>query len=150
MMAMSNGNQAQKRMAQDALNRFWFPALMMFGPSDKESVHSAQSMAWRIKMNTNDELRQKFVHETVPQAKYLGLKIPDEQLVFNEETGQHIFTEPEWDEFNRVLKGDGPCNTERLEVRAKAWEDGTWVRDGMMAHAEKRASQELQRGKYDV
>ncbi len=146
MMAMCNGNQAQKRMAQDALNRFWFPALMMFGPSDKDSVHSAQSMAWKIKMNTNDELRQKFVDETVPQAHYLGLTIPDEQLVLNEDTGNHDFTEPDWSEFHSILKGDGPCNVERLEVRAKAWEEGAWVRDGMMAHAEKRASRKAAAG----
>jgi ring-1,2-phenylacetyl-CoA epoxidase subunit PaaA len=140
MMVMANGTKEQKRMAQDALNRFWGPALMMFGPSDKDSVHSAQSMAWKIKMNTNDELRQKFVDETVPQAEYLGLKVPDDNLQFNEETGHYEFTQPDWDEFYDVLKGNGPCNHERLETRKKAWDEGAWVRDAMMAHAEKKAA----------
>lgn len=140
MMVMAKGTKEQKRMAQDALNRFWGPALMMFGPSDKDSVHSAQSMAWKIKMNTNDELRQKFVDETVPQAEYLGLKVPDDNLKFNEETGHYEFTQPDWDEFYDVLKGNGPCNHERLETRKKAWDEGAWVRDAMMAHAEKKAT----------
>lgn len=140
MMVMANGTKEQKRMAQDALNRFWEPALMMFGPSDKDSVHSAQSMAWKIKMNTNDELRQKFVDETVPQAEYLGLKVPDQNLKLNEETGHYEFTQPDWDEFYDVLKGNGPCNHERLETRKKAWDEGAWVRDAMMAHAEKKAA----------
>lgn len=140
MMVMANGTKEQKRMAQDALNRFWGPALMMFGPSDKDSIHSAQSMAWKIKMNTNDELRQKFVDETVPQAEYLGLKVPDENLKFNEETGHYEFTQPDWDEFYDVLKGNGPCNHERLDTRKKAWDEGAWVRDAMMAHAEKKAA----------
>lgn len=140
MNAMAkNGSPEQHRMAQDALNRFWFPSLMMFGPSDKDSVHSAQSMAWKIKMNTNDELRQKFVDETVPQAHYLGLTVPDETLKWNEETEQYDFAEPDWNEFYDVLAGNGPCNTERLEARKKAWNDGEWVRDAMMAHADKKA-----------
>ncbi|GGD47040.1 1,2-phenylacetyl-CoA epoxidase subunit PaaA [Sinisalibacter lacisalsi] len=140
MMKMAKGTPEQKRMAQDAMNRFWYPALMMFGPSDKDSVHSAQSMAWKIKINTNDELRQKFVDQTVPQAEYLGLTIPDPDLKWNEETGHYDFSEPDWSEFYEVLKGNGPCNTERLEARRKAWDDGAWVRDGLMAHAEKRAA----------
>jgi len=140
MMKMAQGTPEQKRMAQDAINRFWYPSLMMFGPSDKDSVHSAQSMAWKIKINTNDELRQKFVDQTVPQAEYLGLTIPDEYLKWNEETGHYDFSEPDWSEFYEVLKGNGPCNTERLEARRKAWDDGAWVRDGLMAHAEKRAA----------
>lgn len=139
MLVMANGTPEQKRMAQDALNRFWGPALMMFGPSDKDSVHSAQNMAWKIKMNTNDELRQKFVDETVPQAEFLGLKVPDENLLFNEDTGHYDFSEPDWDEFYDVLKGNGPCNHERLETRKSAWDEGAWVRDAMMAHAEKKA-----------
>jgi ring-1,2-phenylacetyl-CoA epoxidase subunit PaaA len=139
MLVMANGTPEQKRMAQDALNRFWGPALMMFGPSDKDSVHSAQNMAWKIKMNTNDELRQKFVDETVPQAEFLGLKVPDKNLVFNNDTGHYEFTEPDWDEFYEVLKGNGPCNHERLEIRKNAWDEGAWVRDAMMAHAEKKA-----------
>jgi len=140
MIAMAkNGTPEQRRMAQDALNRFWYPALMMFGPSDKDSVHSAQSMAWKIKMNTNDELRQKFVDETAPQAAFLGLSIPDEKLKWNEERGHYDFSEPDWNEFYDVLKGNGPCNTDRLEARKKAWDDGAWVREGMMVHAKKQA-----------
>ena len=138
MMKMAQGTDAQKKMAQDALNRLWYPSLMMFGPSDAESVHSTQNMAWKIKMNTNDELRQKFVDQTVPQAKYLGLTIPDEHLTWNEEKGGHDYTDPDWTEFFDVLKGNGPCNTDRLEARNKAWDDGAWVRDGLMAHAEKK------------
>lgn len=140
MMTMCNGTAEQKHMAQDALNRFWGPALMMFGPSDKDSVHSTQNMAWKIKMNSNDELRQKFVDETVPQAEYLGLEIPDAGIKWNEERGHYDYSEPDWEEFFDVLKGNGPCNVERLETRKKAWDDGAWVRDAMMAHAEKRAS----------
>ena len=140
MMKMAEGTAAQKRMAQDALNRFWFPSLMMFGPSDKESVHSEQSMAWKIKINSNDELRQKFVDQTVPQAKLLGLKIPDTELSWNEERGHYDFSQPDWEEFFNVLKGNGPCNTERLEARRKAWDDGVWVRDAMLAHARKKAT----------
>ncbi len=131
------GTADQKRMAQDALNRFWYPALMMFGPSDKDSVHSAQSMAWKIKINTNDELRQKFVDETVPQAEFLGLTIPDENLRWNDETGHYEFSEPDWSEFFEVISGNGPCNAERLSARRKAWDDGAWVREAMLAHAQK-------------
>ncbi|MFY0595621.1 MAG: 1,2-phenylacetyl-CoA epoxidase subunit A [Cognatishimia sp.] len=137
MMRMAKGSAEQKRMAQDALNRFWYPALMMFGPSDKDSVHSAQSMAWKIKMNTNDELRQKFVDQTVPQAEYLGLTVPDENIRWNDETGQYDFSEPDWSEFFDVIQGNGPCNTDRLQARNDAWNDNAWVRDGMMAHARK-------------
>lgn len=138
MMKMANGTAAQKKMAQDALNRFWYPALMMFGPSDKDSVHSAQSMAWKIKINTNDELRQKFVDQTAPQAEYLGLTIPDPDLSWNDEKGGYEFSEPDWDEFFQVIRGHGPCNADRMRVRRKAWDDGAWVRDGLMAHAEKK------------
>ncbi|MEJ6390831.1 1,2-phenylacetyl-CoA epoxidase subunit PaaA [Gymnodinialimonas ulvae] len=143
MMKMCAGTAAQKRMAQDALNRFWFPALMMFGPSDAESTHSAQSMAWKIKMNTNDELRQKFVDQTVPQAEYLGLTVPDETLAWNEEKGGYDFAEPDWDEFFEVLKGNGPCSVERIATRRKAWDDGQWVREGLMAHAAKKAAAQM-------
>jgi ring-1,2-phenylacetyl-CoA epoxidase subunit PaaA len=136
----AEGTPAQKRMAQDALNRFWYPSLMMFGPSDKDSVHSAQSMAWKIKMNTNDELRQKFVDQTVPQAEYLGLTIPDENLKWNEDKGGYDFSEPDWTEFYDVLRGNGPCNNDRLTARQQAWEDGAWVRDGTLAHAAKKAA----------
>ncbi len=138
MMRMANGSDAQRHMAQDALNRFWYPSLMMFGPSDRDSVHSAQSLAWRIKISSNDELRQKFVDQTAPQAVYLGLKIPDDALRFNEETGHYEFSEPDWNEFHEVLRGNGPCNHERLGTRVKDWEDNAWVRDGLMANAAKR------------
>jgi ring-1,2-phenylacetyl-CoA epoxidase subunit PaaA len=143
MMKMAQGTEAQRKMAQDALNRFWYPSLMMFGPSDKESVHSAQSMAWKIKMNTNDELRQKFVDQTVPQAEYLGLTVPDEHLKWNEETGHYDFSEPDWEEFFQVLKGNGPCNRERLEARNKAWDEGRWVREGLLAHAAKKRARKM-------
>ena len=143
MMKMANGTEAQKRMAQDALNRMWYPSLMMFGPSDKDSVHSEQSMAWKIKMNTNDELRQKFVDQTVPQAEYLGLTVPDNKLAWNEEKGGYDFSEPDWSEFFDVLSGNGPCNQERLQTRKDAWESGQWVRDGMLAHAAKKRAAKL-------
>src|SRR3712207_5761923 len=139
MMKMASGTPQQKAMAQDALNRFWYPALMMFGPSDKDSVHSVQSMAWKIKMNTNDELRQKFVDQTVPQAEYLGLTIPDPNIKWNEEKGGYDFSEPDWSEFFDVIAGNGPCNKERLGARVRAWEDGAWFREGLVAHAEKAA-----------
>jgi len=137
MMKMAKGTQAQKKMAQDALNRFWYPSLMMFGPSDAESVHSAQSMAWKIKMNSNDELRQKFVDQTVPQAEYLGLTVPDPDLKWNEERGHYDFSEPDWSEFFDVLKGNGPCSVDRIETRKKARDDGAWFHDAMVAHAKK-------------
>jgi ring-1,2-phenylacetyl-CoA epoxidase subunit PaaA len=137
MTKMARGTPEQKAMAQDALNRFWQPSLMMFGPSDKESVHSTQSMAWRIKINTNDELRQKFVDQTVPQAHYLGLDVPDDKLAWNEEKAGYDFSEPDWREFYEVIAGNGPCNVDRLAARVKAWEDGEWFRDGLVAHARK-------------
>ena len=138
MMKMANGTEAQRRMAQDALNRFWYPALMMFGPSDSESVHSEQSMKWKIKMNSNDELRQKFVDQTVPQAEYLGLTVPDPDLKWNDDKGGYDFSGPDWSEFFDVLKGNGPCSTERIEARQKAWDDGAWAREARLAHAAKK------------
>lgn len=143
MMKLARGTPEQRRMAQDALNRYWYPALMMFGPSDKDSVHSAQSMAWKIKINTNDELRQKFVDQTVPQADYLGLTVPDPNLKWNEEKGGYDFSEPDWSEFYEVLKGNGPCNADRMEARQKAWAEGAWFREGLMAHAAKRAARRV-------
>jgi ring-1,2-phenylacetyl-CoA epoxidase subunit PaaA len=143
MMKMANGTAAQKRMAQDALNRFWYPSLMMFGPSDQNSVHSAQSMKWRIKMNSNDELRQKFVDQTAPQAAFLGLTVPDPDLCWNEEKGGYDFSQPDWDEFFDVLRGNGPCNTERLAEQNRAWDEGKWVREGLMAHAAKKNAQPI-------
>ncbi len=139
MMKMANGSSAQRHMAQDALNRFWYPSLMMFGPGDGDSVHSAQSMAWRIKISSNDELRQKFVDQTVPQAEYLGLRIPDDALRFDRATGHYEFSQPDWNEFHEVLRGNGPCNHERLGTRVRDWEDNAWVRDGLMANAAKQA-----------
>lgn len=138
MMKMVNGTAAQKHMAQDALNRLWYPSLMMFGPSDAESVHSEQSMRWKIKINSNDELRQKFVDQTVPQAEYLGLSVPDEHLTWNEAKGGYDFSQPDWSEFFDVLKGNGPASVERIEARQTAWDDGAWVRDARMAHAAKK------------
>ena len=140
MMKLCAGTPEQKAMAQDALNRFWWPALMMFGPSDDQSVHSAQSMQWKIKMESNDQLRQRFVDQTVPQAEHLGLTIPDPKLKWNEERGHYDFGEIDWDEFYQVIKGNGPCNRERLQARVDAWEDGAWVREASLAHAEKRAA----------
>ncbi|PLU10880.1 1,2-phenylacetyl-CoA epoxidase subunit A [Sinorhizobium medicae] len=137
LMKMVKGTTAQKAMVQDALDRWWWPSLMMFGPSDDASVHSAQSMAWKIKQNSNDELRQKFVDQTVPQAEYLGLTVPDPDLTWNEEKGGYDFGEPDWNEFFEVIAGNGPCNGERLGARRQAWDDGAWFRDGLTAHAEK-------------
>jgi ring-1,2-phenylacetyl-CoA epoxidase subunit PaaA len=138
MMTLAQGSADQKAMAQDALDRWWWPCLMMFGPSDKDSQHSDQSMAWKIKRFSNDELRQKFIDATVPQAHYLSLKIPDKHLRFNETT-KHWETGPiDWDEFWRVVKGEGPCNRQRLEHRRKTQDDGAWVREAALAHADKR------------
>ncbi len=143
MMRLCEGSEAQKEMAQDALNRWWWPSLMMFGPSDKDSVHSAQSFAWNIKQDSNDELRHKFVNQTVPQAEYLGLKVPDPDLKWNEESGAYEFGEPDWDEFFAVISGNGPCNVERLAARNKAWDDGAWFREGLEVHAEKQAARKV-------
>ncbi len=143
LLAMCRGSEEQKAMAQDAMNRWWWPALMMFGPSDKDSVHTQQSMAWKIKRKTNDELRQQFVDVTVPQAEYLGLKVPDPDLRWNEERGHYDFGEIDWDEFWRVVRGNGPCNRERMKARRKAHEEGAWVREAAMAYARKKASAEM-------
>lgn len=139
MTTLMNGTQAQKDMAQDALNRFWWPALMMFGPSDANSTHTEQSIRWRVKRFTNDELRQQFVDATVPQAEIIGLKIPDDNLKWNEKRNHYDFSEIDWEEFWQVVGGNGPCNKERIEARIKAKDDGEWVRDAAMAFAEKRS-----------
>ena len=139
MIELCRGSEAQKEMAQDALNRWWWPSLMMFGPSDAESTHSAQSMAWKIKRFSNDELRQKFVDATVPQADYLGITMPDKDLRFDTDSGHYQFGEINWQEFYSVLAGNGPCNKDRLSTRRKAHEDGEWVRQAAQAYAEKRA-----------
>jgi ring-1,2-phenylacetyl-CoA epoxidase subunit PaaA len=138
MIVLANGTTEQKRMAQDALNRWWWPSLMMFGPPDADSPNTAQSMRWRIKRETNDELRQKFVDITVPQADFLGLKVPDAALEWNEEKGGYDFGEIDWEEFYSVVRGEGPVAKERMEARRKAWEDGAWVRDAAAAHEAKR------------
>jgi ring-1,2-phenylacetyl-CoA epoxidase subunit PaaA len=138
LTTLCNGTAQQKAMAQDALNRFWWPALMMFGPNDDNSPNSEQSLKWKIKRFTNDELRQQFVDATVPQAEILGLKIPDEALKWNEKTSHYDFGDINWDEFWQVLEGNGPCNKERLEARKMAKENGKWVRDAAIAFAEKR------------
>ena len=142
MLAMAQGTAVQKAMAQDALDRWWWPSLMMFGPSDAESVHSAQSAAWKIKILSNDELRQRFVDQTVPQAEYLGLAVPDPELRWSPERGHYEFGAIDWTEFYAVIKGDGPCNRDRMAVRVQAWEDGAWVREAAMAHAERRAARQ--------
>ncbi len=138
MMTLCRGSAEQKSMAQDALDRWWWPSLMMFGPHDAESAHGEQSMAWKIKRFSNDDLRQKFVDATVPQGHFLGLEFPDPDLKLNEETGHWEFGPIDWDEFWRVVKGGGPMNRDRIAARQKAWDDGAWVREAALAHAEKR------------
>ena len=145
MLTLCRGTEEQKQMAQDALNRWWWPSLMMFGPTDAESTHTEQSMKWKLKRKTNDELRQQFIDQTVPQAEILGLTIPDEDLKWNEETGQYDFGKINWDEFWQVVKGHGPCNKERLQTRVDAWENGEWVRDAAMAYSEKQAAKKVQK-----
>jgi ring-1,2-phenylacetyl-CoA epoxidase subunit PaaA len=138
MLTLSRGTPAQKAMAQDALDRFWWPVLMMFGPSDKDSLHSADTMKWKIKRFSNDDLRQKFVDATVPQGQYLGLEFPDPELKFDEASGHWRFGEIDWSEFKRVLAGDGPCNRQRMRTHTGAHETGAWVREAALAHARKR------------
>ncbi|MBA1147458.1 1,2-phenylacetyl-CoA epoxidase subunit A [Ectothiorhodospiraceae bacterium WFHF3C12] len=138
MLELSRGNAEQKRMAQDALNRWWWPSLMMFGPPDADSVHTQQSMRWKIKRHTNDELRQRFIDQTVPQGHYLGLTFPDPDLKWNEETGHYDIGEIDWSEFWDVVKGNGPCNRERIRARRDAYDNGAWVREAAAAHAEKQ------------
>jgi ring-1,2-phenylacetyl-CoA epoxidase subunit PaaA len=143
MLALCQGSAGQKAMAQEAFNRWWFPALMMFGPSDAASIHSAQTMKWGIKRISNDDLRQKFFDATVPQAQLLGLTIPDPNLRFNETTGHWEGSELDWDEFWRVVNGEGPCNRERLQARVDAHNNGAWVREAAMAYAAKQAARAL-------
>ena len=140
MMMLARGTPEQKAMAQDALNRWWWPAVMMFGPPDDASVHSAQSMRWKIKLNSNDELRQKFIDETAKQAEYLGLTVPDPELQWNEARGHYDIGPINWDEFFEVIKGNGPCNRERVRTRKQAYEEGAWVREAALAHAAKKAA----------
>jgi ring-1,2-phenylacetyl-CoA epoxidase subunit PaaA len=142
LVMMQGGTDAQRKMVQDAVNRWWWPSLMMFGPPDADSPNSAQSMRWGIKRISNDDLRQKFVDATAEQAKVLGVVPPDPLLTWNEERGHHDFGPIDWAEFWRVVGGHGPCNTERLAARVKAWDDGAWVRDAALAHASKQATKE--------
>jgi ring-1,2-phenylacetyl-CoA epoxidase subunit PaaA len=140
MTVLAQGTPEQKAMAQDAFNRFWWPSLMMFGPNDDESKHSKQSMKWKIKRLSNDDLRQQFVDVTVPQAELIGLTVPDPDLKWNEETGHYEFGAINWDEFWQVVEGNGPCNHDRIKARREAKEKGMWVREAALAHAEKRAA----------
>jgi ring-1,2-phenylacetyl-CoA epoxidase subunit PaaA len=144
MMTLARGSTEQREMAQDALNRFWWPSLMMFGPHDGESAHSAQSMKWKIKRQSNDELRQKFVDQSVKQAEVIGLTIPDPDLKWNEERGHYDFGEIDWEEFNRVISGDGPCNRQRLAHHVRVHEEGQWVRDAIAAYESKKRQRAAQ------
>lgn len=145
LLVLSQGTAEQKAMCQDAINRWWWPSLMMFGPKDSESTNSDQSMKWKIKRKTNDELRQQFVDMAAEQVKVLGMTLPDDKLKWNEARKHYDFGEINWDEFWNVVKGNGPCNKQRLEARRKAHEEGQWVRDAAMAHAAKKKSQ-LEKG----
>lgn len=145
LLTLSRGTEAQRRMAQDAINRWWWPSIMMFGPKDDESPNTIQSMKWKIKRFTNDELRQKFVDICAEQIKILNLTIPDPELKWNEATGHYDFGPINWDEFWQVIAGNGPCNKQRLDARKKAWEEGAWVREAASAHARKRAERLTQK-----
>ena len=143
LLTMCNGIAEQKEMVQDSVNRWWWPSLMMFGPSDSDSPHSAQSLKWKVKRLSNDELRQRFVDMTVPQAEILGITLPDPLLKYNESRGHYDFGEIDWEEFRQVVSGNGPCNKERLQARVKAHEEGNWVREAASAYAEKMKSKSL-------
>jgi ring-1,2-phenylacetyl-CoA epoxidase subunit PaaA len=138
MLSLCKGTAVQKHMAQESLNRWWWPSLMMFGPRDEESTHTEQAIKWKIKLKTNDELRQQFVDQTVPQIELLGLELPDPAIKWNEERGHYDFGAINWDEFWRVVGGNGPCNRERLSARKDAWEKGAWVREAALSYAEKQ------------
>ncbi len=138
LLVLSRGSKEQKEMCKDAINRWWWPSLMMFGPKDSESTNSDQSMKWKIKRKTNDELRQNFVDMIAEQIKVLGMKLPDDKLKWSEEEKHYVFGEINWDEFWNVVKGNGPCNKQRLDARRKAWEDGEWVREAAAAYASKK------------
>jgi len=145
LMTMMRGTDAQREMVQDAVNRWWWPSLMMFGPPDADSPNTAQSMAWGIKRHTNDELRQRFVDMTVPQAEALGVTLPDARLRWNDGRGHYDFGEVDWAEFKQVVSGNGPCNAERIANRRKAHEDGAWVREAALAHAARHRDRDRQR-----
>jgi ring-1,2-phenylacetyl-CoA epoxidase subunit PaaA len=143
LMTMMRGTQAQRELVQDATNRWWWPSLMMFGPPDAESPNTEQSMTWRIKRHTNDELRQRFVDMSVPQAQALGVTLPDPELHWNAERDHYDFGPIDWDEFRRILAGDGPCNAERIARRRAAHDDGAWVREAALVHAAKQREREV-------
>ena len=143
LLVLSKGNEEQKAMVQDAIDRWWWPSIMMFGPHDTESMHSEQSMKWKIKRFSNDELRQRFVDMIVEQVKLLGMTLPDPDLKWNEERKHYDFGKINWEEFWNVVSGNGPCNKQRLDARMKAWEEGAWVREAAVAHAEKRKQRTL-------
>ena len=145
LLVLSKGTTEQKTMCQDAINRWWWPALMMFGPKDSESTNSDQSMKWKIKRKTNDELRQNFVDMIADQVKILRMTLPDEQLKWNEAKRHYDFGEINWDEFWNVVKGNGPCNKQRLQARKDAWEKGAWVREAAAAYAQKKNAREIKR-----
>jgi ring-1,2-phenylacetyl-CoA epoxidase subunit PaaA len=144
LLVLSRGTDEQKAMCQDSIDRWWWPALMMFGPKDSESSNSDQSMKWKIKRKSNDELRQQFVDMIAEQIKVLGMKLPDMQLKWNEKRNHYDFGEIDWNEFWAVVKGNGPCNKQRLEARKKAWDEGEWVREAAAVHARKRAERKEQ------
>ncbi len=143
MLTLCRGSEAQTAMAHDALNRFWWPSLMMFGPNDATSKHSAQSMKWKIKRFSNDELRQKFIDVTVPQAEFLGLEVPDDRLRLDEQSGRYEHSDIDWQEFFDVIAGNGPCNRQRMAKRRKAHEDGAWVREAARAYAAKQTARNV-------
>ena len=144
LLVLSQGNEDQKAMCQDAINRWWWPSIMMFGPHDSESMHSEQSMKWKIKRFSNDELRQRFVDMIAEQVKVLGMTLPDPDLKWNEEKKHYDFGKINWEEFWNVVNGNGPCNKQRLDTRKKAWDDGAWVREAAKAYAEKRLNRQKQ------
>jgi ring-1,2-phenylacetyl-CoA epoxidase subunit PaaA len=142
LLVLSKGSEAQRRMCQDSINRWWWPSVMMFGPNDDASPHTAQSIQWKIKRFTNDELRQRFIDVCAEQVKLLGMTLPDPDLLWNEERQHYEFGPIDWEEFRQVISGNGPCNRQRLAARVKAHEDGAWVREAALAHAHKNASRE--------
>ncbi|MBL4802455.1 MAG: 1,2-phenylacetyl-CoA epoxidase subunit A, partial [Emcibacter sp.] len=143
LLSLSKGTDEQKEMLQESVNRFWWPSLMMFGPNDANSPHSAQSMKWKIKKKSNDQLRQEFIDATVPQAEFLGITLPDPDLKWNEERGHYDFGQIDWDEFANVIKGNGPCNKQRVANHIKAHEEGAWVREAAAAYAEKQQKKQV-------
>ncbi|NOZ67264.1 MAG: 1,2-phenylacetyl-CoA epoxidase subunit A [Alphaproteobacteria bacterium] len=143
LLTLSKGTKEQKEMLQESVNRFWWPSLMMFGPNDADSPHSAQSLKWKIKKKSNDQLRQEFIDATVPQAEFLGITLPDPDLKWNEERGHYDYGEIDWEEFGNVIKGNGPCNKQRIAAHVKAHEDGAWVREAAAAYAEKQQNKDV-------